>query len=305
MNQLAKLSQAAQLLAEAKTLSEVQNVKDLAEAARQYAKALDLGTESLNYATEIKLRAERRLGEMLTQAERGKAGRPSKEIAARVSAISQSAETPPIVYGPAIKELGITDRTARRWQTEAKVPERQFNDWITEKHDTGEEFTPTDFRRFAQQLEGGSATKPVTETLIICPNCEHAFNPAKAEKRRRKPDTDEPKYPQNKVRKIAELAYREVRKTELPTNAKAQGKLWWTPLMSLSRMAGWSPIRVTVLIWATDQRMRRDNLTVTDPNSMVKVANSVLDDFRNGRKASTDIITRAEAFVAKHLRGPI
>jgi len=57
---LAKLSQATRMLSECRTLEEVKRVRDLAEAARQYAEVHALGIEANNYAVEIKLRADLR-----------------------------------------------------------------------------------------------------------------------------------------------------------------------------------------------------------------------------------------------------
>ena len=62
---LATIAAATRMLAEARTLEDVRFVRDFAEALRTYARAHDLGVEAMNYATEIKLRAERKAGELL------------------------------------------------------------------------------------------------------------------------------------------------------------------------------------------------------------------------------------------------
>jgi hypothetical protein len=54
------------LLAEVHRVDEVEAIHDLAEAARVYARQARLGLETQNESAEIKLRAERRLGELLT-----------------------------------------------------------------------------------------------------------------------------------------------------------------------------------------------------------------------------------------------
>ena len=59
-NPLAKLDKATHMLAEAKTLDEIKNIMDVAEAARTYARAARLGLQAYNHAAEIKVRAERK-----------------------------------------------------------------------------------------------------------------------------------------------------------------------------------------------------------------------------------------------------
>lgn len=62
---LSKINKAKAYLAEVKTISEVKHVIGMAEAAKVYAKRVGASVEVINYAAEIRLRAERKLGEML------------------------------------------------------------------------------------------------------------------------------------------------------------------------------------------------------------------------------------------------
>lgn len=59
-NALAKLDIATRMLAEVRTVDEAKDIIDLAEAARVYARQVDLGLEAQNHAAEIKLRAQRK-----------------------------------------------------------------------------------------------------------------------------------------------------------------------------------------------------------------------------------------------------
>lgn len=65
---LAKIERARLFLEEAKTMQEVKEVIALADAARVYGKRVQATIETTNYAAEIRLRAERRLGEMIHEA---------------------------------------------------------------------------------------------------------------------------------------------------------------------------------------------------------------------------------------------
>ena len=59
-----KLTKARQALAEAKTLQEIKEIKDIAVAVRAYAKAKGMGIEMKNEAAEIEIRAIREMGKL-------------------------------------------------------------------------------------------------------------------------------------------------------------------------------------------------------------------------------------------------
>ena len=62
---LVRLETARRLLAEVRSVDDAKAIHDVAEAARIYARQARLGLEAQNDAAEIKLRAERKLGELL------------------------------------------------------------------------------------------------------------------------------------------------------------------------------------------------------------------------------------------------
>src|SRR6202521_50405 len=62
---LARLETARRLLAEVLSVDDVKAIRDVAEAARIYARQARLGLEAQNDAAEIRQRAERKLGELL------------------------------------------------------------------------------------------------------------------------------------------------------------------------------------------------------------------------------------------------
>jgi hypothetical protein len=61
---------------QAKTLDDVLQIRDQAEALRVYVKAASDSLEAANAAAEIKLRAERKAGEMLAAMEKPKTSMP-------------------------------------------------------------------------------------------------------------------------------------------------------------------------------------------------------------------------------------
>lgn len=71
---LAQLSQARELLEASRNLSEVKSIRDVALAAQEYARAKKLGEESERYASEIAVRAERRIGQLLTEVAKAAGG---------------------------------------------------------------------------------------------------------------------------------------------------------------------------------------------------------------------------------------
>ena len=108
---LANLDKARLALAEARTLPDVKRIRNMAEAARVYAKAAHLSKEALDYAAEIKLLAERKAGEILAKLDRGK---PGPRLAASVAGNSE--------YRSALDDTNTPERTAQHWQEVAAVP---------------------------------------------------------------------------------------------------------------------------------------------------------------------------------------
>ncbi|MFI5380654.1 MAG: hypothetical protein ACHRHE_15255 [Tepidisphaerales bacterium] len=62
---LANINEAQRYLAKAQKAEDVQRVIALADAVRVYAKRIDASRETINSAAELRLRAERRRGDIL------------------------------------------------------------------------------------------------------------------------------------------------------------------------------------------------------------------------------------------------
>lgn len=123
-NALATLDKATKMLAEAKTLSEVKNILNIAEAARTYARAAKLGLAAYNHAAEVKVRAERKAGEMLAQLERLPGQRTDKQP--DNIAITGSE------YREVLDDYDLNYVTASRWQELAEMPEHEFEQHLEE-----------------------------------------------------------------------------------------------------------------------------------------------------------------------------
>lgn len=113
-NQLIKYEAARRAIAECRTVDEVKSWADKAAAMQAYQRMA--GDKSLEIdAAEIRIRAERRLGEMLAQSDLQRGGRPSKT----------GSQSEP-VSAPKLSDVGISKKLSSRAQKLAAVPEEEF-----------------------------------------------------------------------------------------------------------------------------------------------------------------------------------
>lgn len=168
MDALAKLSAATYALAEAKTLDEVKHIIDIAEAARTYARAAKLGLEAANHAAEVKLRAERKAGELLQQLERGHGNRFTVEDSSLEYSTNGSE------YRTVLTDSDIAQTTAHRWQTVAQVPDEVFEEHVAEVKQEQRELTSAGLLRLASEIKQAAeavapppAEKPSTATISV------------------------------------------------------------------------------------------------------------------------------------------
>lgn len=109
-----------QAIAECHNVDEAKEIRNKTRALEVYAK-LAKNKEAEIKAAEIRVRAERRMGQLLAEAlDHGVNGRPRK--------ISVQ---PPDTYSttlPRLKDLGITRNESSQWQELAEIPEAEFED---------------------------------------------------------------------------------------------------------------------------------------------------------------------------------
>jgi phage N-6-adenine-methyltransferase len=133
---LARISEARKALAAARSLDDVLQIRDQAEALRVYVRAASDSLEAANAAAEIKLRAERKAGEMLAAME--------KQSGARgVGKKVESHDATPL------SDLGINQTQSSRWQREAKVPEDQFEAYVESCREANQELTQAGLLKIA------------------------------------------------------------------------------------------------------------------------------------------------------------
>lgn len=144
-NELQKLDEAVRILAECNSLDKAKKILDMAEAARYYAKMEGLSTETVNHGAEIKLRAQRKLGEILASSEKQNGGDGKRKSLA----ISTDRELP-----PTLSDLGISYSQSSRWQQIASVPESTFEQHIADTKAQGEELTSASVLRLAKEING-------------------------------------------------------------------------------------------------------------------------------------------------------
>jgi len=150
MDNLAKLDQATKMLAEIRNVDDAKKLINLAEAARVYAQQVKLGLEAQNHAAEIKLRAQRRAGEILDSMEKAQGRRTDLE--------TSFLDERRLEVTPTYAEMDITYKDAHVWQTLATMPAPMFEKFITDKREAIEEITTAGVYREAKRFI--AANKP-------------------------------------------------------------------------------------------------------------------------------------------------
>lgn len=102
-----------QAIAAAYEVDEVKDIRDKARAIEVYARQAR-NIEAERRACEIRLRAERRCGQLLQQMEKAKGGQPKNP--------SQHAST----SAAPLADLGISHSQSSRWQKLAAIPDGEF-----------------------------------------------------------------------------------------------------------------------------------------------------------------------------------
>ena len=135
---LAILDRARTAIAKAATVDEAKEIRDKAEALRTYARQAKCAGDMERQCVVIRLRAERRIGQLLAGTVR--AGNPQL--------------SPGVTIG--LSKLGITRNQSSKWQFAAILPEAQFERYV----ETAREPTTKGIIRIVQEQLRNTATGP-------------------------------------------------------------------------------------------------------------------------------------------------
>lgn len=163
---LVRYEQARVALAECHRVDEVKDIRDKAEAMAAYARQAK-DQELILWATEIKVRAERRAGEMLrTTAQTGeRAGKVDGGIRAaqeRWGSKSDAATSNP----PTLSEMGISKDQSSRWQSLASMSEEHFETAVATAKDTAGQVTTAFMLREAEKHKPSKRMTKVSEQRL-------------------------------------------------------------------------------------------------------------------------------------------
>jgi len=130
-------------LVESHRIDDVKDIRDKAEALRLYAKQAGEGLENQNMMAEIKLRAERRCGELLGNMENAPTG-PKPQLGNSVLPNSEA---------PTLADMGISKMQSSRWQAIASVPEPVFEQHLATVKAAAQELTSAGVFRVSKDLD--------------------------------------------------------------------------------------------------------------------------------------------------------
>jgi N6-adenosine-specific RNA methylase IME4 len=146
---LISIDDALRALAEARTPEQLIGLANTAEALRRYAQRARLGMTAQNRCAELRLRAERKLGQHLAGTTRNSGGRPK-----------------PVPLGngfPTLEDLGITRKLSHRAQRIAAVSTTEFERYLRTAHEQEWEITT---RLLLHHYERRQATAKNRERIV-------------------------------------------------------------------------------------------------------------------------------------------
>ncbi len=143
---LVLLDQAKRAITAATRIDEIKDIANKAEAIRLYYKKAKDGLEIQNRAAEIKLRAERRAGELIRELDLARGKRT--DLVPRRDQVNGK---------KTLAELGINKNESSRWQQVASLSQRVFEKHISDSKRCGRELTSAGTIKLAKRLANHKA----------------------------------------------------------------------------------------------------------------------------------------------------
>lgn len=169
MTQLILYEQARAALIAANDYDEVKDIRDQAEATAAYARQAK-DTELIKRATEIKVRAERKCGEMLAKAEKRTGGDAMKARS------NGTTELP-----PTLAEMGITKDQSSRYQSLASMSDDHFETAVETAKDTAGQVTTAFMLREAAKAKPHGKPKTGPKADAMRAELRNAMNSSKTQ----------------------------------------------------------------------------------------------------------------------------
>jgi len=116
MNQIVPIEKLEAKIRTSKDIVELKDIHDKAEAIREYVGKFEKNFTKQNKYAELKIRAERRCGEILATEIKHGGDRKSKSR----------------FHGKTLKDFGIHKNQSRRWKIIAQLAEKEFEDFIAQ-----------------------------------------------------------------------------------------------------------------------------------------------------------------------------
>lgn len=136
---LVRYEAARQALAEAVAFDEVMSIMNVSEQAALYAKQAN-DNELVEKATEIRVRAQRKAGEMLAKSK--EAGHLlDKAASGQLGAAVKHGKSAPTTSHITLKEIGVTKDQSAQWQQLASMSEEHFEAAVATAKDTAGQVT--------------------------------------------------------------------------------------------------------------------------------------------------------------------
>ncbi len=151
MTTLVKYEAARHALAEAKAVDEVKNIHDVSVAMKAYARQAQ-DKQLVIDASEIQIRAERRLGEMIRTQKETVGLNPGTRTQGGGNGAGGAVMEPPASL-PTLADMGISKRLSSRSQAIAAIPPEEFEDTLAEHREQQQAVTASTMEKLARKGE--------------------------------------------------------------------------------------------------------------------------------------------------------